>query len=188
MDTTPVSLLERVCKRWDQEAWRRFVRLYSPMIFSWGRRCGLQAADAADLTQDVFTTLFQKLPDFSYDRHKSFRGWLRTVTLNHWRDRWRRIASRPLPGDYEPLSSLETVDEVAALAEDEYRQHLVARALQIMRVDFQAATWRAFWEHGILGRPAATVAAELDVTVAAVYCGKLRVLSRLRQELQGLLD
>jgi RNA polymerase sigma-70 factor (ECF subfamily) len=188
MDTTPISLLERVCKQWDQDAWVHFVRLYSPLIFNWGRRCGLQAADAADLTQDVFATLFQKLPEFTYDRHKSFRGWLRTVTLNHWRDRQRRTATRPLPGEDEPLAGLETGDEVAALAEDEYRQYLVSRALQIMQADFQPATWQAFWEHGVLGRPAADVAAELDVTIAAVYCGKLRVLGRLRQELHGLLD
>jgi RNA polymerase sigma-70 factor (ECF subfamily) len=188
MDTTPVSLLERVCKHWDQDAWGRFVQLYSPLIFNWGQRCGLQAADAADLTQDVFATLFRKLPEFTYDRHKSFRGWLRTVTLNHMRDRQRRTATRPLPGDAEPLPDLETADEVQALAETEYRQYLVGRALQIMQADFQSATWQAFWEHGVLGRPAAAVAAELGVTVAAVYCGKLRVLSRLRQELQGLLD
>jgi RNA polymerase sigma-70 factor (ECF subfamily) len=171
MEITPISLLERVCKHWDQDAWMRFVRLYSPLIFKWGRRCGLQTADAADLT-----------------RHRSFHAWLRTVTLNHWRDRQRRTATRPLPGDDQQLPELGVGDPVSVLAEDEYRQHLVGRALQIMQADFQPATWHAFWEHGVLGRPAAEVAAELGVTVAAVYCGKLRVLSRLRQELQGLLD
>ena len=71
--STPVSLLERVRKQTDREAWSRFVTLFSPLIFYWGRKNGLQPQDAADLTQDVFTTLFQKLPDFDYDRHKSFR-------------------------------------------------------------------------------------------------------------------
>ncbi len=187
MDTTPVSLLERVRARWDQDAWARFVRLYSPLIFFWGRRCGLQAADAADLTQDVLTTLFEKMPDFSYDRHKSFRAWLRTVTLNHWRDRQRRLATRPLPGDDQQLSELPVAGDLAALEDGEYRQYVVSRALQIMRADFQPATWQAFWEHGVLGRPAAEVAAELGLTVAAIYCARVRVLSRLRQELQGLL-
>jgi len=96
---TPVSLLERICQKSDQDAWSRFVALYTPLIFYWGRRCGLQAEDASDLTQDVLATLFQKLPEFTYDHHKSFRAWLRTVTLNHWRDRARRPATRPLPGD-----------------------------------------------------------------------------------------
>jgi RNA polymerase sigma-70 factor (ECF subfamily) len=158
---TPVSLLERVCKHWDQDAWVRFVRLYSPLIFKWGRRCGLQTADAADLAQDVFTTLFKKLPEFNYDRHRSFRAWLRTVTLNQWRDRQRRTATRPLLGDDQQLPELVSEDDVSVLAEDEYRQHLVGRALQIMQADFQPATWQAFWEHGVLGRPAAEVAVEM---------------------------
>jgi RNA polymerase sigma-70 factor (ECF subfamily) len=188
MDTTPASLLERVCKSWDQDAWSRFVQLYSPLIFEWARRCGLQPADSADLTQEVFTTLVQKLPEFTYDSHKSFRAWLRTVTLNHWRDRHRRTATRPLPGNGRPLDQLEAPDELAALTDEEYRQYLVSRALQIMRADFAPATWQAFWQHGVLDHPASEVARELGVTVAAVYCGKLRVLNRLRQELHGLLD
>src|SRR5476651_2308160 len=132
MDTTPISLLERVCRRWDQDAWAQFVRLYSPLIFNWGRRCGLQAADAADLTQDVFATLFQKLPEFTYERHKSFRAWLRTVTLNHWRDRQRRTGTRPLPGNDIHLAEVVVANGISALEEQEYRQHLVSRALQIM--------------------------------------------------------
>ena len=188
MNTTPVSLLERVRKPADQEAWGRFVQLYTPLLFYWARRCGLQADDAADLTQDVFATLFQRLPDFAYDQHKSFRSWLRTVTLNHWRDRQRRTATRPLPGDAGPINELETPGDLPALEETEYRQYLVSQAMRIMRTDFQPATWQAFWEHGVLGRPAAEVAAQYGLTLATVYGAKFRVLSRLRQELKGLLD
>jgi RNA polymerase sigma-70 factor (ECF subfamily) len=188
MQKTPVSLLERVRNQSDQEAWGRFVQLYTPLLFYWARRCGLQADDAADLTQDVFVTLFQKLPEFAYDQHKSFRSWLRQVTLNHWRDRQRRAATRPLPGDADRLDALEAPHEIAALDEDEYQQHLMSQALRIMRADFQPVTWQAFWEHGVLGRQAAEVAAETGLSLAAVYGAKFRVLSRLRQELQGLLD
>lgn len=188
MDTTPVTLLERVCKRRDQQDWSRFVALYSPLIFFWCRRCGLQAADSADLTQEVFVTLFQKLPEFNYDRHKSFRAWLRTVTLNHWRDRQRRTATRPVPGDDQHLDELQASPELSVGEDDEYRQDLVNRALRIMQADFQPKTWQAFWEHGVLSRPAAEVGDELGMTAAAVYCARLRVLGRLRQELKGLVD
>jgi len=60
--------------------------------------------------------------------------------------------------------------------------------LQLMRTDFQPATWRAFWEHVIVGRPATEVAREQGLTVKAVYLGKARVLRRQRQELRGLMD
>ena len=64
---------------------------------------------------------------------------------------------------------------------------LMQRALELMRTDFQETTWRAF--HATLhGRPAAEVAAELGLSVPAVYAAKSRVLQRLREELAGLLD
>lgn len=50
------------------------------------------------------------------------------------------------------------------------------------------ATWKACWEFMIVGRPAEAVAKELGLTVNAVYLAKSRVLSRLREELAGLLD
>jgi len=188
MNTTPVSLLEQLRQPDDQGAWERFARLYTPLLFSWARRLGLQDQDAADLVQEVFTVLVQKLPEFQYDRDKSFRAWLWTIIRNKWRDDRRRPALRPLePGD-EPVARGAGPGGVDVLAEAEYRQQLVSRALELMHTDFQPTTWRAFWEHGVCGRPAAKVAAELGLSAGAVYSAKFRVLDRLRKELQGLLD
>ena len=72
--------------------------------------------------------------------------------------------------------------------EAEYRQHLTNRALRLMQADFQPATWQAFWEQVVVGRPAADVAAELGLTPGAVYAARFRVLDRLRRELAGMLD
>ena len=47
----------------------------------------MQEQDAADLVQDVLIVLMRKLPEFHYQPGKSFRGWLRTVLMNKWRDR-----------------------------------------------------------------------------------------------------
>ena len=93
MDSTPVSLLERLRRPAEQAAWERFVRLYTPLLCQWARRLGLRGADAADLVQDVFVVLVQKLPEFRYDPRRRFRGWLWTVTLNKWRERRRRAPS-----------------------------------------------------------------------------------------------
>jgi RNA polymerase sigma-70 factor (ECF subfamily) len=79
-------------------------------------------------------------------------------------------------------------DGVEEVIEKEYQQYLVCRALQVMKTDFQPTTWKAFWEHVCLGRPAAEVASELGMTVKAVYLAKARVLRRLREELKGLWD
>jgi RNA polymerase sigma-70 factor (ECF subfamily) len=188
MTRTPTSLLERLRQPFDPEAWAHFVSLYAPLIYAWGRHAGLQDQDAADLVQDVFVTLIKVLPTFSYDAHKSFRRWLRTITLNAWRDRCKRRKDRALPGDQAALAEAAVPDPVEAFWETEYRQHLAKQALHLMQTDFRPATWKAFWEQVVIGRPAREVAAELGLTPGAAYAAKFRVLDRLRQELAGMLE
>jgi RNA polymerase sigma-70 factor (ECF subfamily) len=188
MNTTSISLIERLKLPVDQKAWSRFVDLYTPLLYSLARHIGLQPSDAADLVQDVFALLVQKMPEFTYDRHKSFRSWLRTVTLNKWRDRCRRLAARPNEVTGEP--TLDVADSAAevSFSEAEYRRHLVARALELMQTEFQPTTWQACWQFVVMGRPAAEVARQLRISENAVHLAKGRVLRRLRRELQGLLD
>ena len=189
MHTTPSSLLERLRRPGEPEAWGRFVELYTPLIYAWARRCGLRHDEVMDLTQDVFALLLAKLPEFRYDPGRSFRAWLRTVTLNRWREAVRRrSASVPARGGLAVEVVAAEPDPVVAFEEVEYRAHLVARAVQLMQGDFHDTTWRACWEQVVAGRPAAEVAAALGLSVASAYAAKSRVLRRLRQELDGLLD
>jgi RNA polymerase sigma-70 factor (ECF subfamily) len=185
MHTTPVSLLERLRRPEERQAWGRFVELYTPLLYHWARRVGLQSQDASDLVQDVLLLLLRKLPEFTYDHHRSFRSWLRTVTLNRWRETQRKPS---LPDAGVSLEELPGEDPAAEVWESEYRGHQTRRALELMQRDFQPATWKACWEYVVQGRPAAEVAAELGMTVAAVHAARLRVLARLREELKGLLD
>ena len=184
MHTTSVSLLERLRQQSDAAAWERLVRLYTPLLMYWARRLGLQDQDAADLVQDVLIVLVRKMPEFQYQRGRSFRGWMRTVLMNKWRDRPHRGAPSPLDSKVEPQAQPDN----DALEEREYRLYVMGRALQLMASDFESATWVACWETVVWGRPAPEVAAELGVTVNAVYLAKSRVLGRLRRDLEGLLD
>jgi RNA polymerase sigma-70 factor (ECF subfamily) len=187
MYTTQISLLERLRQPGEQAAWARFVELYTPLLYHWARRAGLQDSDAADLVQDVFTTLVRKLHEFVYDPNKSFRQWLRTVTLNKWRDRLKRAHKlQQLPE--AALSELAEPDDADPFWETEFRQHLIRRALEILQAEFQPATWKAFWEFVVCGRPARQVAAELGISENAVYIAKCRVLRRLREDLVGMTD
>ncbi len=187
MHTTPISLLERLQRPGESSAWDRLAELYTPLLYYWARRVGLQEADAADLVQEVFTVLVKKLPEFRYDQDRSFRGWLRKITLNKWRERKRRAGGQSNAGA-EPLAELPGPDSAEALWEAEHRRHLTRRALEVMRSEFQPSSWKACWETVVSGRPAAEVAAELGLSVGAVRAAKFRVLHRLRQELEGLLD
>jgi RNA polymerase sigma-70 factor (ECF subfamily) len=93
MNTTSPSLLYRLRQPNEQDAWSRFVKLYTPLLQCWARRLTVQDQDTADLVQDVFTKLVQKLPQFKYQPGNSFRNWLWTVTRNHM--------ARPRPASVE---------------------------------------------------------------------------------------
>jgi RNA polymerase sigma-70 factor (ECF subfamily) len=186
MNTTPLSLLERLRQAADPAAWERFVRLYTPLLCHWARRIGLPPHEVEDLVQDVFTLLLRKLQEFRYDPGQRFRGWLWTVTVNKFRER-RRLATIPQATEAE-LAGLAGPDPAEEVGEAEYRQYLVRRVAQLIQAEFQPNTWKAFWECVVGDRPAAEVARELGTTENAVYIAKGRVLRRLRQELDGLLD
>jgi RNA polymerase sigma-70 factor (ECF subfamily) len=185
---TPSSLLRRLRDTAEAGSWERFVELYTPLMFAWTARLGLSEHDAADLVQDVFATLVEKLPRFRYDPGQSFRAWLKTVLLNRWRAWQRKDAVVRRVGGDSALDGLPGAAGVPDLEEAEYRRWLAHRALAIMRADFDPTTWQACWEFVVRGRPAAEVAAELRLTANAVYLAKARVLRRLREELSGLFD
>jgi RNA polymerase sigma-70 factor (ECF subfamily) len=189
---TPVSLLQRLRLAGAAErtaaAWQEFVELFTPLLYSWARRLGLQPSDSCDLVQDVFVILVRKLPDFQYDSRKSFRAWLRTIFMNRWRDLGRRPAAASPQAAEAELAGLAGPDRAGELEEAEHREYLVRRALELMRREFQPATWKACWEHAVNGRPAAELARELGMSVNAVYLARSRVLRRVRQYLKELLD
>lgn len=186
MESTSSSLLLRLRRPGEQAAWRRFIDLYTPLLYSWACRMGLPAQDAADLVQDVFVALVQKLPRFTYDPDKSFRAWLRTVAENRWRSALRK--KDPANANEAALAEAAVPDGTEALWEAEYRERLFGRAVQIMRNDFEEKTWKACWALIVEGKSGAEVAAALGMSIDGVYAAKARVLRRLRQELDGLLD
>src|SRR5919201_379636 len=149
MHTTPVSLLLRLTQPGASEnttrAWGRFVELFTPLLYEWAGRLGLQPHDAADLVQNVFLVLVRKLPEFRYDGRQSFRGWLRVILTNLWRDQARR-APAPAPVCPSALADVPVADRGDDIESGESRRYLVRQALRLMRRDFQPATWRACWE------------------------------------------
>ena len=51
---TRASLIARLGDPEDRAAWQEFVELYGGLVYGFARKRGLQDADAADLTQEVF--------------------------------------------------------------------------------------------------------------------------------------
>ncbi len=195
MTQTPVSLLNRLrTTPGDAEAWRHFDQLYRPLLTTWLRRHGLQSHDVEDLLQEILATVVREMPRFHYDPEKGrFRDWLRAILVNRLRTFWRERKARPKAtgdGDFQAqvLDQLEASgSEQARLWDEEHDRHVVRRFLEMVRGDFAAKTWRAF-ERLLAGEKPAAVAADLGLSVNAVYLAKAGILKRLREEMSGLLD
>ncbi|MGE3243095.1 MAG: RNA polymerase sigma factor [Pirellulales bacterium] len=185
--STSSGLLERVRVR-DADAWRRLARLYTPLVYRWARQSNLQASDAADVAQEVFTSVARSIEGFRHDHaDSSFRGWLWTITRNHIRLHHRRGRQRP-EARGGSTANLQLAEHVADDGPSEptgfnAEASLVHRAVQLVRSDFQPQTWQAFWRVVVDGVPAVDVGAELGMTPAAVRQAKYRVLCRLQEEL-----
>lgn len=188
MDSTSVSLLRRLRQPDHDAAWQRFVDLYAPLIFHWGKNHGLSVTDTADLVQEVLSTLVTKLPAFEYDPTKRFRGWLRTVTLNKANDFHRKNSLRPSSGHEDTIGQISVDAPVDVFEEAEYRSFLVHRALELMKSEFRESTWQAGWNQIVEGQKAAEVSRELGISSNAAHVAKCRMVRRLREELDGLVD
>jgi RNA polymerase sigma-70 factor (ECF subfamily) len=193
MPETSVSLLDRLRDSPDDASWQRLVDLYTPLIQTWLRRQGLQPADADDLAQDVLAVLVRELPGFHHQRTGAFRSWLRTITVHRLRNFWRASQTRAVAtGDSDLVRRLEELEDphsaLSRLWDQEHDQHIMKRAMELIASEFAPSTWKAFRRQVLEGASVDTVAAELGLSANAVIIAKSRVLSRLREEIRGLVD
>jgi RNA polymerase sigma factor (sigma-70 family) len=75
------------CRRGDETAWETLVNRYQRLIFTIPRRAGLDEDQSAEVFQEVFTTLFEKLADI--EQPERLQAWLVTTAR---RKTWRLIS------------------------------------------------------------------------------------------------
>lgn len=187
---TRASLVLRLRDPGDETAWRDFVELYAPIIYGYLRNQGLQDADAADLGQDALTAVVGAIGRLEYDRNRgSFRNWLFTIVRNRLSN-WRRFQKgRPLEGgSATPLEQIPALESMEAAWNAEWEQRIFAWACIHVRRDVSDTTWQAFWQSAVENRSGKEIAAELGLSVAAVYQAHSRVLSRMKALVQSVQE
>ena len=194
MNETSLSLLHRLRQSSDSETWNRLVRLYSPLLKSWLRKYEVQSADAEDLIQEVLLAVSKDVTTFDHNgRPGAFRTWLRSILVNRLRNFWRARGRRPQArGDSDMerrLAQLEDpASEMSQLWNRQHDRHVVRQLLALWEPQFEPQTWKAFCRVAIDGERPDVVAGELGISLNAVFIAKSRVLSKLRQEAEGLVE
>ncbi len=192
---TPYSLLMRLSQEVrDDEAWNEFVQRYQPRIQSWCCDRGLQSADAEDVTQIVLEQLLTTMREFRYDPSRSFRAWLRTVTVracNRFVLKENRAAGRKDLPALRFLDEAPARQELARRLEEAFDEELLEQAMEIVRGTVAPHTWEAFRLMALEHHSGAEAARVLAMPVMHVYVARQRVQMRLRREvrrLQRLMD
>lgn len=99
------------CRRGDQLAWEKLIRRYQRLIYAIPRRAGLDEDHAAEIFQDVFTTLLQKLNDIQ--EPERLQAWLVTTARRRTLRTISKIHSRP-----ELASSDESTDDAVRIPDE----------------------------------------------------------------------
>ncbi len=105
------AALIRACRTGDQSAWNELVDRYERLIVTIPRRAGLSEEQAADVFQEVFLTLFEKLDEI--EQPERIRSWM--VTTAKFKT-WGIV--RGQKGLYSPETEEEMELEMASLRDD----------------------------------------------------------------------
>jgi RNA polymerase sigma-70 factor (ECF subfamily) len=192
--STSLNLLVQV-KQGDPQSWDRLMSLYRPLVLWWCRCHVPRPEDAEDVAQDVFMTVHKKIVTFTRgERPGSFRAWLRGITYRKLGEYFRRARHQPAAAGGSEAQEILTAmpdefDEDASADEVPSERCILLRsALELIRADFEPNTWEAALRAAVDGQGAADVAEALGMTARAVYTAKSRVLKRLREVMDDLLD
>ncbi len=161
--------------------WGIFVDRYGPIICGFARNAGLPSSEADDIMQTVLFNFFKVADRFEYDPSKGrFRGYLKRITLNAIRQRYRKKREGNL--DTHGMNVAEDHrDDLEVVFDREWAEHLLSEAMTEARPKFEPKTWEAFELYGRRGMSATRTAERLSMTPESVRHAKSRVMRAVRE-------
>ena len=193
MNETRRSLLLRA-QTGDENAWTDLTELYRPLILAWLNRQGVPAGDLEDLSQEVLLSVVKHLPGFQHSGQRgALRSWLCTIVCSRTTDYWRAAdpATQASGGSGAAAALQQFADPDSELNrqwDEEHDRYVLHCLLDLVEEEFELITLQAFRRLALDGVSGAEAAQELGLSVAAVYVAKSRVLHRIRQEAEGLIE
>ncbi len=193
MNETSLSLLSRL-RSPDSDDWNQLVEIYTPLLRLWLRKYDVQNSDTDDLLQEVLLAVSNDVRKFQHGGQPgAFRGWMRAILVNRLRKFWRARDRRPgARADSDLDARLAQLDdpasEMSRIWDRDHDQYVLRQLLTLAEPHFESATWSAFCRVALDGAKPELVAEELGISRNAVVIAKCRVLNRLRQESDGLIE
>ena len=181
-ENVPDDELLRIVRTDDEPARRRaaateLVRRYRNAVYLWCFRYTHDRERALDLSQDVLTTVWQKIG--SFEGRSSFSSWLFAVTRNRCIDATRRVG--PAVDDIDEMD----LQDPAPLPDALLEQHDHEGLLRILRTALEPDEQEAVWLHYVERVPVDEVN---DIMRLENASGARGVLQRARRKLRAARD
>lgn len=189
---TRQTLLEKIRDKHDENSWEDFVFYYRQYIYVVVRSMNMNHHDSEEIVQMVLLKVWEKLPEFQYDREKGrFRGWLCRVTgnivKNYIRSRKSQINRVEKFKQQEEIDYLNSVSlpEIEKIASREWETYIANIAWKNIENNFNAHVKECFL---LMSDevPVPDIAKRLGISESSVYVYKKRVLDRLFAEINRL--
>ncbi len=185
--STRSSLIQRVRRPEDQEAWGEFATNYGSVILRWCRNWQLQEADSHDLTQEILVRVWAKLPSFEYDAGQSFRAWLWTLSRHVFLDSARRksFVTNLDQARVEDVLAKQA-DEIATNIDREFERELLQLACTEVRRVVAPRDWDVFTSSTFNNIKAKQLAHQYHLSVGAVYVVNQRIRRKIKDSMETL--
>lgn len=185
---TRESLILRLPTRADVQAWQEFIEIYEPLLFRFAKRRGMQEADAHEIAQNVFLAVAKSVDGWQPDEQRGrFRAWLFRIARNQLINYVAKHARHRGSGNTTQIKLLEQLPASSAEIDEitrDYRREMFRLAAAQVRSSFQPSTWDAFWKTAVLGHSPQVAAAELNLTLTAVYIARSRIIAKIRATIE----
>ncbi|MCA8969247.1 MAG: sigma-70 family RNA polymerase sigma factor [Planctomycetes bacterium] len=177
------SWLDCLARR-DAGAWRILIDRYDALVGAIGRCAGLQACEVDDLRQEVWGSLWRRLPTFSLDSSRGrFCDYLRVTTKNAVRRMLRQRERHLVEIGLLTMEPRDEFDPVVEIEARESRSHTLERALVLARRQFDDRTVNVFVVL-LEGSSIEECARLFSLRPNTVYKIRRRVCDRLREDLR----
>ncbi len=190
---TNTDLLLALRDQGNQQAWTAFSARYRPVLISFARRLGLSEPDAQDAAQDCLFAFARAYREGNYDRTRGrLRNWLFSIASHKVKDLQRRICRRPIAqGQRDDAAGIDAVPDRQPSCdplESEWHRAILDACIEEVARHVEPTTLQVFRLHVLEERSVDDVAAELNMTRNAIFKAQRRVLTRMREVYERLMN
>ncbi|MFN0151076.1 MAG: RNA polymerase sigma factor [bacterium] len=178
----------------NRAAWGQFVQRFRAPVVSFARRMGVPAEQCEDVAQETLMAFVKSYQEGKYDRAKGhLSSWLFGIAyrqaLMNLRSAGRREVLLPGSADSQPPGENIPDERFATTHWDvRWEEFVFQECYERVRAELSEETRRAFERVVLEDASPEQAAADLGVSVKAIYNAKHRVLRRIREvraELEG---